>query len=132
MLSVKKIAMLLLFGVIAFFYFSLNTSLLNFVLQCPLYKSTGVYCPGCGSRRAMHSLWNGHYLNALQNNVMLILGLIGLLYHYGLYVSNSLFKTQFNSVFDSRKVLFIVVAALLLFWILRNIPGYPFQLLAPL
>ncbi|MET2984151.1 DUF2752 domain-containing protein [Aureibaculum conchae] len=124
--------MLLLLLVIALFYFSVNPNQVDFLLKCPLYKTTGVYCPGCGSQRAFHNLLHGHFLIALQNNLMLILGLAGLLYHYGIQTSNHIFKTQFKSVFNNRKVVFFIIALLILFWILRNIPIYPFTSLTPI
>ena len=124
--------MLLLLLVIALFYFSVNPNQVDFLLKCPLYKTTGVYCPGCGSQRAAHNLLHGDFLAALQNNLMLILGLAGLLYHYGIQLSNHIFKTQFKSVFDNRKLVFLIIALLILFWILRNIPIYPFTSLTPI
>lgn len=127
----KKLIMLLLLGVIALFYFSVNPNQIDFLLKCPLYKTTGIFCPGCGSQRAVHNLLHGDILIALRNNSMLVLGLTGLLFHYGIHVSNHLFKTQFKSIFDNKKVLLFVIGILILFWILRNTSIYPFTLLAP-
>lgn len=124
--------MLLLLGVIAFFYFSISPNSIDFLLQCPLYKSTGVYCPGCGSQRALHNLLHGDFLFALQNNLMFVLGLIGLLYHYGIQLSNHILKTNVKSVFENKKVIFLVIGILVLFWVLRNLSSYPFTILAPI
>jgi hypothetical protein len=49
---------------------------------CPLYYATGIYCPGCGSLRAVNDLTHGH-LSAAASSNLLLLGLIpvmGLLY----------------------------------------------------
>jgi hypothetical protein len=49
---------------------------------CPLYYATGIYCPGCGSLRAVNDLTHGHLTAAASSNVLLV-GLIpvmGLLY----------------------------------------------------
>ncbi|MCA1783241.1 MAG: DUF2752 domain-containing protein [Dermatophilaceae bacterium] len=48
---------------------------------CPLYAVTGLYCPGCGSLRSLHSLANGDLLSAIARNplmppLMLILLLV--------------------------------------------------------
>ncbi|RPD94476.1 DUF2752 domain-containing protein [Aureibaculum marinum] len=123
--------MLLLSGVIALFYFIVFPNEIGFILRCPLYDTTGVYCPGCGSQRAIHNLVHGNFLAALKQNIMLILGVLALLYHYGIVLSNSIFKTNFKSILNNKKVLLIALAILLLFWILRNIPYYPFTFLAP-
>lgn len=127
----KKILMLLLLLVIAFFYFAINPNQVDFMLKCPLYNTTGVFCPGCGSQRAFHNLLHGNFSAALQNNLMLILGLIGLAYHYGIQISNHYFKTHFKSIFKNKKIVFFVISLLIIFWIVRNLPVYPFTLLAP-
>jgi hypothetical protein len=36
--------------------------------SCPLYALTGLYCPGCGSLRSLHSLANGDLLAAFARN----------------------------------------------------------------
>lgn len=123
--------MLLLLGVIALFYFSVNPNQVDFLLKCPLYKNTGVFCPGCGSQRAIHNLLHGEFLKALQNNLMLVLGMVALSYHYGIRFSNRIFKTRFKSVFDTKKIILLVIVLLILFWIVRNTAIYPFTLLAP-
>jgi hypothetical protein len=49
---------------------------------CPLYYATGIYCPACGSLRAVNDLTHGHLAAAASSN-LLLLGLIpvvGLLY----------------------------------------------------
>lgn len=123
--------MLLFLGIIALFYFIINPNSVNFLLKCPLYNTTGLFCPGCGSQRTFHNLLHGNFLMALQNNLMLVLGLLGLLYHYGIKFSNRIFKTDFKSIFNHKKVLFFVIGILIIFGIIRNLPIYPFTLLAP-
>ncbi len=100
-MKLKHFLMLLLLLVIALFYFSINPNSVSFLLKCPLYKTTGIFCPGCGSQRTVHNLLHGNFLMALQNNLMLVLGLIGALYHYGIHFSNRFFKSQLKSVFDN-------------------------------
>ena len=48
---------------------------------CPLYAVTGLYCPGCGSLRSLHSLANADLvaavaLNPLMPPLVLILALV--------------------------------------------------------
>jgi hypothetical protein len=38
---------------------------------CPLYALTGLYCPGCGSLRSMHSLVTGDVVESFARNPVL-------------------------------------------------------------
>jgi hypothetical protein len=40
---------------------------------CPLYATTGIYCPGCGGLRAVNDLTNGHLGAALSSNILVTL-----------------------------------------------------------
>lgn len=40
---------------------------------CPLYATTGVYCPGCGGLRAVNDLTQGHVAAALSSNILVTL-----------------------------------------------------------
>lgn len=130
-MKLKQFIMLLLLGVIAFFYFTINPTEVDFLLKCPLYKTTGVYCPGCGSQRALHHLLHFNFLKAAHNNIILIIGLIAIIYHYGIKLINYYFTKNIKSIFNTNKTLLIVLLLIILFWILRNVPYYPFTLLAP-
>ena len=123
--------MLLLFGVIAFFYFFIDPNEVDFMLKCPLYRTTGVYCPGCGSQRAIHHLLHFDIMKAVQNNLLLLVGMLGTAYHYSIPIINTYFNKNFKSIFDKKRNVLIVLLIVILFWILRNIPQYPFTLLAP-
>jgi len=123
--------MLLLFGVIAFFYFTINPNEVDFMLKCPLYSTTGVYCPGCGSQRSLHHLLHFDFLKAAKNNLLLLVGILGATYHYGIPIINTYLNKNLKSVFNKNKNLLLVLMFVILFWVLRNIPHYPFTLLAP-
>src|SRR5690606_20689016 len=38
---------------------------------CPIYLVTGLYCPGCGTLRSMHSLVNGDVAAAFSRNPLI-------------------------------------------------------------
>jgi len=40
---------------------------------CPLYATTGVYCPGCGALRGVNDLTDGHVGQAASSNLLLVL-----------------------------------------------------------
>ena len=42
---------------------------------CPFHALTGLYCPGCGSCRALHQLLSGHVGAAISYNLLTILAL---------------------------------------------------------
>jgi len=114
------------------FYFFINPQEVNFLPECPLHATTGFYCPGCGSQRATHQLLNFNIFGALQQNVLYLLSLMLLGYHLIVTGINTIFKMQlFNYIYHPKTPLIILVL-IIIFWILRNIPYYPFNLLAPL
>jgi len=114
------------------FYFFINPQEVNFLPECPLHATTGFYCPGCGSQRATHQLLNFNIFGALQQNVLYLLSLMLLGYHLIVTGINTIFKKQlFNYIYHPKTPLIILVL-IIIFWMLRNIPYYPFNLLAPL
>lgn len=98
---------------------------------CPVHYLTGWFCPGCGSLRAIHQLLHGDFRTAWAMNplTVLLLPFIG----YGL-ASQALFVLTGRSlprVFLSAVWIRALCIAIVLFGILRNVPLYPFELLAP-
>ena len=103
----------------------------GFFPQCPLFVLTGMRCPGCGLTRGFHALLNGDVLSALHFNALIpayafILGCffvsLALIAVRGRGLSLNIFK-------PAALYGFLVVS--LVFAVLRNIPVYPFSLLAP-
>ncbi|WP_079177657.1 DUF2752 domain-containing protein [Streptomyces mangrovisoli] len=41
---------------------------------CPLYRFTGLYCPGCGGLRSAHAFIHGDLAGALHDNAVAVLG----------------------------------------------------------
>ena len=39
---------------------------------CPFRWSTALWCPGCGSMRAIHALLHGHVMTALSSNALTV------------------------------------------------------------
>ena len=40
--------------------------------KCPIWLATGLYCPGCGSQRAAHALFTGHFAEVFRFNLYLL------------------------------------------------------------
>lgn len=98
---------------------------------CPVRYLTGLYCPGCGSLRAMHALLHGDIGRAWAMNPLMIVTLPFLT--YGL-VSEALLELRGSRLPEVmlpaswiRAFCFVVV----LYAVARNLPLYPFDLLAP-
>ncbi|MDP3359846.1 MAG: DUF2752 domain-containing protein [Lutibacter sp.] len=123
----------IIFGTLslAVFYFFINPNDVNFLPECPLYFTTGFYCPGCGSQRATHQLLNFNIFGVLQQNVLYFISLLILGYHFIVTGSNRIFKKQLYNYVYHPKTPLIILGVIVVFWILRNIPYYPFSLLAP-
>ena len=98
---------------------------------CPVRYLTGLYCPGCGSLRAMHALLHGDIGRAWAMNPLMMVTLPFLT--YGL-VSEALLELRGSRLPEVmipaswiRAFCFVVV----LYAVARNLPLYPFDLLAP-
>jgi hypothetical protein len=99
--------------------------------SCPLRLLTGLYCPGCGTLRGLHQLLHGHVGAAFGFNPLMVLSLPFIGYAYLSYTTMALRGRGLPRFFVPPvliKVLFWTVVA---FGVLRNIPVYPFSLLAP-
>ena len=99
-------------------------------MTCPFYRLTGLYCPGCGSGRAVQALYHGHLIQAVRYNILLpILGLpslVVLIHEYLRFVFPAL---KLKPVFVSQAVIKAVIVIVTAFWILRNVPAL--SILAP-
>ncbi len=100
--------------------YSVNPAQSRIYPPCPLHGLTGLYCPGCGSLRAMHHVLHGDVWGALGLNPLMVVSIPVLClllaiprWRYHPWVS------------------WCALAVLLAYGILRNIPLWPFDYLAP-
>ncbi len=101
--------------------------------KCIFHSITGLYCPGCGTQRAVVSLLHSDIAAALHNNLLAMVALPFLLYSAIIFCLNIFNKNQLTrKIFYSPVFVKIVLASVILFGVLRNIPAYPFSLLAPI
>ncbi len=122
---------ILIVGAGAFIVGHFNPTTAGFFPVCPLYYLTGIHCPGCGLTRGFHALFHGDVLTALHFNALL--PAYALVFGFML-VSMILVVVRGRGL--SWKIFppsamygFLILAAV--FFVLRNLPFYPFTLLAP-
>ncbi len=106
-------------GAILLLFFEPKTT--RWLPQCIFYKLTNLHCPGCGNTRALYHLVHGNFLQSIRNNCLLIPAVIVL-------ICLLIFPKWAQKRYVNYGILIIVVG----FFILRNIPLYPFTLLAPI
>jgi Protein of unknown function (DUF2752) len=99
--------------------------------KCPFHTLTGLHCPGCGTVRALHQLLHGNVLAAMRFNPLAVVLLPPVAYgmlSIGLqFVGLKPLPSKFIPAFW----IWTLLAVILLYWVLRNIPCQPFTLLAP-
>lgn len=91
----------------------------------------GIHCPGCGTARSYHSLLHLRFLQAVAYNIpclMLIPFYIIELYRLAYYAIRGQPAARFPY---PKWLLPAFLIFMLLYGILRNIPYYPFVILAP-
>ncbi|MBG42959.1 MAG: hypothetical protein CL530_03225 [Aequorivita sp.] len=131
--KIWKLALIVtLFGGFFLIYFFYNPSENSFFIPCPFHYITGFFCPGCGSQRAIHLLLHGDLVGAFRFNPLMVLTLPILIYGLGITIANWFFGTKHRfMLFYSKLFIFGYFGFVILYWILRNLPFYPFNLLAP-
>ncbi len=97
---------------------------------CPFHLATGLFCPGCGSGRAVHALVHGEWARALGLNPLLVLLLPFGVAWLGWSLWLGLGRGLPPAVLPRPSAL-LLLGAVSIFWVLRNLPWWPFVLLAP-
>jgi hypothetical protein len=94
---------------------------------CPFKAVTGWDCPGCGGTRALHQLFTGHLGAAVSYNVLAVVILPVLL--WGLFVSltKALGGPRWRSISLPHRWMWLALAAVAVFWVVRNLPVAPFD-----
>lgn len=112
-------------------YFNVNPNGQSFIPKCPFHSITGLHCPGCGSQRALHDFLHGRLLEGFQHNVLIGLGLLVMFYKAFLWIRSYFYPQKTNNLLYNPKTAWAILILIVVFWILRNIPFSPFNILAP-
>ncbi|MBT3382732.1 MAG: DUF2752 domain-containing protein [Prolixibacteraceae bacterium] len=131
MKKILNIGLLLFFTGLAVLFFVLNPSENEIFPKCVFHSITGYYCPGCGSQRAIHSLLHLNFYSVVSNNFLFLPAVLVVMYHYLYSFINQRFNLKLPNIFYFKSTPWIILVVILIFWILRNLPIYPFSVLAP-
>lgn len=101
--------------------------------RCFFLSVTGKHCPGCGGTRAASAVMEGDIPRAFGHNALLMGGLflLVLLICYLILRITILGKIDTRLPAISSRWLWVLLVAVVLFTVLRNIPSKPFDMLAP-
>ncbi len=128
--TLNGILLLVIVGV-AILFFVLDPNKHSIFPQCAFHSLTGAFCPGCGSQRALHSLLHLDIAGVVSYNFLFLPATLLLLYHYLHPWLNRWLSLKLPNLFYLKNTPWVIFAVVMLFWIFRNLPWYPFSVLAP-
>ena len=96
----------------------------GFYPPCIFKKFTGFDCPGCGSLRAIHSMMHGEFARAANYNCLLVIFLPVMIIGIVNFITN---RNNLRMALLNKP--YLLLALICTFWIIRNIPYFPFSFL---
>ena len=99
--------------------------------KCEFHRLTGLHCTGCGLTRSAHHLLNGRPLRAIGDNLFGPLAAAWLVWEGGRRVWAWLRGRPDPGWWMRTDWVLWLVGALAAYTVLRNLPAWPFTLLAP-
>lgn len=115
----RRILLVVLIGVVIYTYLADPSK--GPILPCVFNKITGLYCPGCGMTRAVHSMLKFKFYQALRFNALVWILPIPLICYY--------FISHKGNLKVARILLILMISISISYGIIRNI--YLFNFLAP-
>ncbi|MFH0794385.1 MAG: DUF2752 domain-containing protein [bacterium] len=128
-LPVLILSILALIGIVVVYRY--DPAHARFFPPCLFHRLTGLYCPGCGSTRALHQLLHGRPLQAMSLNPLMILCLPFLGFSLLSELVREMRGRPLPTPTLSAQGICGLLSVILLYGVLRNLPFYPFTLLAP-
>lgn len=90
--------------------------------SCPSLALTGLYCPGCGSMRAVHDVWNLDLAGAWSMNPLAVVMMPVLVGYWLAWLHRTVTgrpRRYISPPWVPNALLVVVVA----YWVLRNVPA---------
>lgn len=114
-----KINSIIIFLAVLIGYYLAN-KLFNFTIFCPIKKLTNFYCPGCGITRMIWSIFQLDFYQAFRFNPLVFILLT-------CFLIIKLYEFIFHkTVILNSKITYTLLIIVILFGIIRNIPGWEF------
>ena len=98
---------------------------------CPFFGLTGFHCAGCGTMRALHTLMRGDVAAAIGYNALAMTSLPFIAYSGARAAMSAFGLPSPPRAFIPHRWIWTLLAGVIAFWILRNVPVHPFAALAP-
>ncbi|MFF4538664.1 DUF2752 domain-containing protein [Streptomyces aureus] len=89
---------------------------------CPLFRLTGLYCPGCGGLRSAHAFAHGDLATALTDNALAVGGYLAFAVLWSVWVIRVL-RGRPVRLEAGRVHLWVFGALVLVFTVVRNLPS---------
>lgn len=121
--SLKITVIVLICCIIALIYKYENPISSNLFPKCIFFSISGYKCPGCGTQRALHSLFNYDINAAIKHNALFVMSIPFI----ALLMAADLLKhthPHFYSRMNNKYVIWITLIVILMWWITRNIFGW--------
>lgn len=119
----KIIGELVIFSLLLIGYYFFN-KIFSWSIPCLFHQITNLYCPGCGITRMLFSIIKLDFYQAFRYNPLVFILLVG-------YLLMVIYSLIFHKKVElSNKVTYGLLIIVILFGVLRNIPGFEF--LAPI
>ncbi|MFD9419439.1 DUF2752 domain-containing protein [Streptomyces goshikiensis] len=89
---------------------------------CPLFRLTGVLCPGCGGLRSAHAFAHGDLVTALGANAMAVVGYFAFAAFVSLWLVRAYRGAPAPRVAPTPPYWWAIGAVALVFSVIRNLP----------
>ena len=116
-------------GMVVFYFVDPASTV--FLPECAFHEHTGLYCAGCGGLRAVHALVHGDLPAAVGYNLFIILVLFPITIFYVVKQFVWMVKGSPAGTTISTRFAWFVIAGVIIFTVVRNIPVHPFEFLSP-
>lgn len=117
----RKLLLILIFsGIIILIVIDPTKS--TWMPKCPIWLTTGLYCPGCGSQRAVHALLTGHIMEAFHYNLYLLLAwpYLAALVIEKLCLTGTI-QLRWRKVLEHKYTIYFYLATYCIWFVVRNI-----------
>jgi len=110
---------ILLAGLVLFFSIFKRFDIDRLVPACPIKSVIGVDCPACGSSRCVSALAKGDFVEAVDQNALLVLVFAVVAFGLFMWVAKG---DKFLKRVDFQQTLATLGVVTLVFWVIRILP----------